>query len=423
LLTCQSNRFLDNSSNAFTITVNGTPSVQAFSPFLPTAAYDAAVVGGSGYFDGSGDYITATNNAAYNFGTGNFTVECWVYVTAFAENATDVIVSNYQDSTNGWTVGIFGSTNKFYFAIAGDSGQLDATSALQKNTWVHLAAVRSSTTMSFFINGTREATATNSTNNTSTSVLTIGASVGGGGLNFNGYLSGLRVVKGTAVYDPTQSTLTLPTAPPTAITNTSLLLNYTNAGIYDSAAKNVLETVGNAQVSTTQAKWGTTSISLDGTGDWLLLPSSQNVGFGTGDFTIEFWYYTSTTSGFRGLFSTSTTDSETGTFRAYLNNANTGMTLKIGSTDTNFTQTLTANAWVHIAFVRSSGTLAMYYNGTKNGTTASITTDILAKPLIIGANFIAGTEPFTGYIDDFRISKYARYTATFTPPTAAFPLQ
>jgi len=150
----------------------------------------------------------------------------------------------------------------------------------------------------------------------------------------------------------------------------------------------------------------------------LLFPSSQTVAFGTGDFTIEFWYYTGTTSGFRGLFSTSSTDGETGTFRAYLNNANTGITMKVGTTDTSFTQTLTANAWVHLAFVRSSGTLAMYYNGTKNGTTASITNDILAKPLIIGANFINGTEPFTGYFDDIRISKYARYTANFTVQTS-----
>jgi hypothetical protein len=54
LLTCQSNRFVDNSASPKTLTIGGTPSVQPFSPFLPSAAYDPSVNGGSGYFDGSG---------------------------------------------------------------------------------------------------------------------------------------------------------------------------------------------------------------------------------------------------------------------------------------------------------------------------------------------------------------------------------
>ena len=422
VLVCQSNRFKDESSNAFAVTVTGTPSVQAFSPFAPTAAYSTSVVGGSGYFDGSGDYITATNNAAYNFGTGNFTVECWVYVTAFAENATDVIVSNYQDSTNGWTLGIFGTGNKFYFAIAGDSGQLDATSALQKNTWVHLAAVRSSTTMSFFINGTREATATNSTNNTSTSVLTIGSSVGGGGLNFNGYLSGLRVVKGTAVYDPTQSTLTLPTTAPTAITNTSLLLNYTNAGIFDSAAKNVLETVGNAQVSTTQAKWGTTSMSFDGTGDTLNSPPSQVLSLGSGNWTIECWvrlnatgtettigqsknYYT---AGFNGNF----------IFRVGTTNLWRSFDGQASQTTIDGTFSWSTGVWYHVAWVRNSGTVTVYRDGTSLGSVSD------SKTLSDSANGIILGNSLNAYIDDLRITVgLARYTTTFTPPTAALPTQ
>ena len=57
LLTCQSNRFVDNSASSFTLTANGSPSVQRFSPFNPTSAYSTATIGGSGYFDGSGDYL------------------------------------------------------------------------------------------------------------------------------------------------------------------------------------------------------------------------------------------------------------------------------------------------------------------------------------------------------------------------------
>jgi hypothetical protein len=53
LLTFQSNKFVDNSSNNLTITLNGTPFVQPFSPFNPTSAYSTTTNGGSAYFSTS----------------------------------------------------------------------------------------------------------------------------------------------------------------------------------------------------------------------------------------------------------------------------------------------------------------------------------------------------------------------------------
>ena len=81
LLTSQSNRFVDNSASPLTVTAGGTPSVQAFSPFLPTAAYSTSVVGGSGYFDGTGDYLTAASNANLTPGSSTYTFEFWFYRT------------------------------------------------------------------------------------------------------------------------------------------------------------------------------------------------------------------------------------------------------------------------------------------------------------------------------------------------------
>jgi hypothetical protein len=108
----------------------------------------------------------------------------------------------------------------------------------------------------------------------------------------NGYISDIRVVKGTAVYT---TTFTPPTAPLNAITNTSYLLKFTNAGIYDHAMLNDLETVGNAQVSTSVVKYGTGSMYFDGAGDYLSRPASSLYALGTGDFTIEAWVYANTT--------------------------------------------------------------------------------------------------------------------------------
>ena len=81
LLTCQSNRFKDNSSNNFAITVTGTPTVQAFEPFEPTASYSAATYGGSGYFSGSSQSLSVPVNSTFNF-AGDFTIEFFAYATS-----------------------------------------------------------------------------------------------------------------------------------------------------------------------------------------------------------------------------------------------------------------------------------------------------------------------------------------------------
>ena len=87
LLTCQDNRFIDNSTNAFALTPNGNVSVQAFSPFNPTAAYSTTTVGGSGYFDGTGDSLTraftSTTDGMYLQGS-TYTIEAWVYPLALS---------------------------------------------------------------------------------------------------------------------------------------------------------------------------------------------------------------------------------------------------------------------------------------------------------------------------------------------------
>jgi hypothetical protein len=84
--------------------------------------------------------------------------------------------------------------------------------------------------------------------------------------DWNGYISNYRFVKGRAVYT---SNFVPPIAPVTAVANTSLLCNFTNAGIIDNAMMNNLETLGDAKISTVQSKYGGSSMFFDGTGDYL----------------------------------------------------------------------------------------------------------------------------------------------------------
>ena len=134
LLTCQSNRFIDNSSNAFALTVNGTPSVQAFSPFAPTAAYSAATNGGSGYFDGSGDYLVeGTSTTDFNLSTGDWAIDFWVYKTSAADGS---IVNLYNTAGNTSGLSIWVGSNGAVHVDNGVTGAINAGNT-GINTWAH----------------------------------------------------------------------------------------------------------------------------------------------------------------------------------------------------------------------------------------------------------------------------------------------
>jgi hypothetical protein len=411
LLSCQSNRFRDASNNNFTITRNGDVSVQAFSPFAPTAAYSTADVGGSAYFDGTGDYLTLPSSSNLAFGTGDFSVEMWVYFTGSPTG--DQLLTN-----------ISGSETEFSFRIDASNypkvqswftNYAISNTAVVANQWYHLVACRTSNTLSIFVNGTRTATATVTNNFSSTNAMTIG---GASGTEFSGYISSMRITKGSSPYDPTQTTITVPTTPPTNITNTQLLCNFTNAGIFDQTAKNILETVGDAKVSTTQYKYGTASMFFDGTGDSLLIPASKNFAFGTGDFTVEFWMRsTDTDFNLIGL-----TTAAAGNWNLVM--AGSSLYWQSQHATTNLynrsgTSILDGN-WHHIAITRASGTNRMFFDGVLQGSVTSDSTNYTApNNMQIGTSSTYGD--FSGYLDDLRITKgYARYTSNFTPPAAAF---
>jgi hypothetical protein len=427
LLTCQSNRFRDASTNNFTITRNGDVSVQRFSPFSPTAAYAAGTIGGSGYFDGTGDYLRLAPGAAFAFGTGDFTVELWVYPVAESTSTNGgiyLIDARNASQTTAWLLGtnLAGTAgNAFVLGWSDGSTDLISTGTLSRTAWNHVVYSRSGTTGSLFLNGTRVGTKTDSKNySVSPTQSTIGSRYDGSLYQTNGYISNIRTVKGTAVYDPTQTTLTVPTSPLTAITNTSLLLNFQNAAILDNAMMAVPETVGNAQIDTTTKKYGTGSMEFDGTGDWLLVPDSIDQRLGTGTFTIECWLYLSATGTARGVVGKGT--STTGWLLS--TNTSNAVVFTYGTSTITSTGTLSGTTWYHIAVVREgTGTnqTKIYIGGTNDGT-GTVSTDFTqTNAAYVGANRTGG-DPMNGYIDDLRITKgVARYTANFTAPTAAFP--
>ncbi len=427
LLICQSNRFVDNSVNAFAITVNGNTAVQPFSPFNPTAAYAAATVGGSAYFDGSGDYLSLASNSQTAVASNAFTLECYVYFSSPAANSNQPLYTNYTTFTTAGSIYIGKHVNysgrmTVWISNYSTAGPLLLESTLPPAGWTHYALVRSGNTFTLYRNGAVSVSATFAGATTgATNASYIAAGIESGGVQMEGYLSSFRIVNGTAVYT---SAFTPPTAPVTAIENTSLLLNYTNAGITDATAKNVLETVGGAAISTAQSKFGGSSMAFDGTTDYVVQPSSLNYGYGTGDFTIEFWLYLNST-GLQTIVSN--LSAATGGVQPHIY-INTTIRYYTNSADRITGAALSAGQWYHIAVSRGSGSTRLFVNGTQSGSTYADTNNYTIAPLGVGTYWEAGA-PFTtstlnGYIDDLRITRgYARYTANFTAPSTAFPTQ
>ena len=421
LLTCQSNRFVDNSSSPKTITRNGDTSVQRFNPFGASTAYSTSVIGGSGYFDGSGDYLDTPTNSAFAFGTGDFTSELWVYLSR--SNGTIIYEPRSSGQENNPCIA-YGVITSGKFEVITNSVQISSSSSFAIAQWHHVAIVRSGTTLTLWVNGTSQGTSTLSTNLTNNDRIRIGDYFSAGSYPFQGYVSNLRVVKGTAVYT---SAFTPSTSPLSAITNTSLLLNMTNGAIFDNAMMNDLETVGNAQISTSVKKYGTASLYFDGTGDYLTGPSTPSIAFGSGAYTVEFWLFKdSSGTGERGILQTHTASLYglsiflDGTTIYFDERTNT-----YSGTNPRISGTISQDTWIHVAVCRqtgTSGTLRAFVNGTQIG--SSVTSNLRdmtsTGPINIGTSSVA-TNPLKGYIDDLRITNgFARYTANFTAPTAAF---
>lgn len=423
LLTCQSNRFIDNSLNNYEITAYGDTRIDTFSPFDlinqgSINPYNITVFGGSAYFDGSGDYLTATLNAA--IGTGNFTFETWVYFTGSLSGTTnnsiftingsnDLYVQFYQTNLRVWISGL--STS--YLEVVG----------MKRYVWYHIAVSRSGTTVRLFLNGTIQDTDTTSGNITATNVFigSLSASTGW----WTGNISGLRLLIGSALYT---SNFTPPSSPPTDISNTKLLMNFTNSGIIDSSTNTAIETVGNSQVSTLVKKYGVGSLLFDGTGDYLNVLTIGVIG--KVNFTCEGWFYHTSAGQAAIWWDTATSGYGDTNFSIRTDYIGSGaIYCFVGGVSITFSYTNAVtflNNWVHVALVRSENTLKLYLNGIAASETGTLnsTSINLTNFKIAGAPApAAGYSNFTGYISDFRFTRgYARYTTNFTPPTESLPI-
>jgi hypothetical protein len=425
-----STTFTDSSSTALTLTASGNAQISTSIKKYGT---------GSGSFDGTGDYLSVTSTD-FVTGTRDWTVEGWVYRNASAYGA---IFSTITLGTgNGILLGVSNLGKALSSVTNGGSGPgwITGTTTLAVSTWYHLALVRNGTVVTLYVNGVAEGgTATATT--TDRSIANIGKLYTDSASNYlNGYVDDVRFTNGLARYT---GTFTPPTAElPEAYSigdsfyaSDSLLLHGdgTNGSTIftdNSPTPKTVTVNGATQISTTQKKYGSASMSFSGAAtSWATVPSSAAFEPGTGDFTVEFWMFptaTPTTAGFlvlrdnaSGYSNWSISYRSTSKIEAYfsLNNPATAPTIMTS------TASVSLNTWTHIALVKYGLTELLFINGAldTSATQATHPPTSLSTVTRMGTD-TATTYPYTGYIDDLRITKgKARYPIPFAVPTAEFP--
>lgn len=400
LLTCQSHRLLDNSSNAFTLTSYSTPTTQVFQPFRLPVPYTVSAFGGSGSFYG------ASNSLATPSGTcpviNDFSASGWVYRTSVPGYQQTFIAMGLDGPGR---VGFFWTGSNFEYNIYGSSTvTIDGSGSMPVGVWTYVVLTRTGSTITLYYNGVLKATVTQGTAFSASSGRAMSWMDG-----TIGYATNLRF--DTAAYS---SPTTVPTAPVSYTANTNNLLNFTNFGVIDNSMQNDLVTAGNAQINTSTIKYGNGSIYFDGSGDYLTANASPSWLF-SGDWTMEAWIYPTSVTGVRVIFETR---NRTTSASPCLYTSGTNLVVDTGAAAVVTAGTIVINTWQHVAATRSGNSWRIFINGTQVGaTTTNTTTYSTAYGCCIGSSYY--NEDFAGYIDDARITQgVARYTANFTPPTS-----
>lgn len=446
-----------NVGSASTVSVGAASSL---AHFYPSAAY----------FNGTNQYLTSASSSDFSMGTGDFTVEGWIYKPKRETGdpglwtiGPSALAFDTPGYTNSLGMGVFQSGQ--YISVWNNNNYSNTPVENKNGVWYHFANVRRGGVQSLFIDGYLVWSIADTTNYTGT-YLGIGAAYGS---NYPGefYMQDFKIYKGLAKYTesftpplPTYGTISYTTnttglvgvattssnkstgdvgIAETSVTAANALvlampmnrtfgfqdINVAIRGLTSGASAGTAKTVGlgttstanapsHPRISSIESKWYDGAAYFDG-GDHLSISGSSDFNFGTGDFTVEFWMYnTSTSSAFRRWITSTTGGFGSATYVIRENDIGL-FNYNNGNSTTVVSQI--KNKWTHIANVRISGTEYLYVDGILVDSaisTANYTEG--AGGLTIGG-FYAGGEYYTGYFQDLKIYKgFAKYTANFTPP-------
>jgi hypothetical protein len=483
LLTCQSSTIIDNGtanggsgysiSNPNAATVSSSvfpiyPSVRFYNDgSFYTTLFDEVSLGVpySVQFNGTNQYLLASGSQTPGLTSENFTIECWFNLSgltfAYPGGSYGACILNAATTAVNGGVWLFiaGSLNTPTSINLTSSGSTVGPQAsaggltIALNVWHHLAVSRSGSNMAIWLDG-KKLTITSSLPTSSYAALPLNIGYTAHSASYamytNGYISNLRIVKGTPVYDPTGGDIIQPAAPLTAVTGT-YLLTCQSATVIDNGSGFTMSNPNGATVSSSVVPPAATkraysngmlqisgqfddyttitqtySGAFNGSSSYLTIASNPllDTWGTTGYATLEYWFYVSSPNSIGHHFNMGPDV----TNRVWIIQTTTA--LNFGTTQGNVSTTrLTSsvypalNAWHHIALVRQGTTVTIWLDGVNVASGApSLYSNAAGVPIYIGVQAfspLAG-DWFRGSISNFRIVKgttsaAALYTQPFTP--------
>ena len=179
------------------------------------------------------NWINVPASSDFGFGTGDFTIELFFFMKK-KKNYNNLIDFRTTNESNDLPVIYVDSTpNLVYFSTSAR-----ISGSIAEGQWYHIAVSRSGTSTKMFLNGTQlGSTFTDNTNyDTPTATWSLGAAAAQTAYEVNGFISNVRVIKGTALYT---SNFTAPTSALTAVTNTKLLTLQGDTPFVDNSGNSV----------------------------------------------------------------------------------------------------------------------------------------------------------------------------------------
>lgn len=417
-----------------TVTFGGTAQ-------LDTAQYKFGTA--SLLLDGNSDYISLPDNANYELGANDWTIDCWIRINNLPGNDEyDYVFSKYQLTGNkrSYALALWnnGGTYKwvFYYSTDGTAGTLGSvivTTSISANTWYHIAVVRYKNRLEIFQNGTSYGSyggliSTTFYNNDI--AFLIGAILPDSPTGFfDGWIDEFRLINGTAMYT---SNFT-PALQSTTDSYTKLLLNLDGADgatTYTAETGQTVTFAGTAQLDTAQYKYGTSSVLLDGNSDYLSLPDSSDWTLASNDFTLECWVRFNDVSSSQAIIANVKDSDPEGNLYWILfyytspgrisfdQNSNGASSITVRCE-----YTFSTGIWYHVAVTRVGANFQIFVNGVGQTLThhTGTSNNIVANNDLLKFGVSNGSYYFNGWIDNIRISNgVSRYMSGFTPPTSAY---
>jgi hypothetical protein len=371
----------DKSQNSVTVTVQGTVTVDS----------SVKKVGNSSLkFAGAlTDYLTVPSSSLFAF-PGDFTVEFWTYANQWGQRSGATIYF-CNGTLNQFQLGAYPSATQINLYFNGSSFITASLSASVVGRWMHIALVRSGSTITIYENGTAVGSGTSSYS-VPASICYIGRQLPRSptdyGHNLDGYIDDLRVTKSaryTASFTPPAAPLSLP-GRLTDLTKNRVVGTLTNGPTYSGG-----------------------NLVFNGTNHYITSPTSTLFNFGTGDFTIEMWVYPTSVKTFSLLdFRINETNPNGNAFVIGTSASNLWVVYQAGNQITG--PTVVANQWVQVVVNRVGTAVKMFLNGVQIGSTWTTSNTFTDGAFVLGTDYPLNARFFQGNVSSVKVYKAKGFT-------------